>query len=143
MKNSEEFRKIKYFILFRLLLCTAILFVGALFLQIPKSWNLAVPFFTLLALLIVLNIPWYLIAKNDLLRPSMHAKIQIYTDLLIEIGIIHFSGGLNSPFIYLPLISILSSAFLISSRSVVIYSISAALLYIAVSILEFYRWLPS
>ncbi|MBN1521159.1 MAG: PAS domain S-box protein [Candidatus Aureabacteria bacterium] len=143
MIEREESKKFIYLILFRLFLCFAILTVGAFVLKIHTSENLVVPFFLLVGILFVLNIPWIIILKKDLLSPSLQGNLQLYTDLVIEIAIIHYSGGLNSPFIYLPLISILSSAFLFSPKMIVIYSVSAAVLYVGVSILEFYQWLPS
>ena len=92
-----------------------------------------------------MNIPWIIIIKKKItfISPTLHANLQLYTDLLIEIGIIHYSGGVTSPFIYLPLISILSSAFLVTPRQVVIYSITAAVLYVGLASLEFFKWLPT
>ena len=103
------------------------------------------PFYLLVGILYIINIPWIIILKKDLLKPRLHSAFQLYMDLFIQIAIIHYSGGLNSnsPFVYLPLISIIASAFMVSSRMVVAYSISAAFLYVFVSLIEFYGWLPS
>ena len=140
MSNKDESAKFTYFILFRLFLSLSILIVGWGVLKINRF-----EFFFLVGLLILLNIPWIIIIKKEItfISPTLHANLQLYTDLLIEIGIIHYSGGVTSPFIYLPLISILSSAFLVTPRQVVIYSISAAVLYVGIASLEFFKWLPT
>ena len=142
MIDSEESKKFIYLILFRLFLCFAILTVGAFILKIHETSHL-VPFFLLVGILFSLNIPWIIIIKKRLLSNKVLAILQFYSDLIIEIAIIHYSGGLNSPFIYLPLISILSSAFLFTPRMIIIFSITATILYVSLSMLEFYKLLPS
>ena len=144
MRNTEDYKKFKYLILIRIVLGFAILIVGASVLKIQQSEEIWIPFYFLVALLFILYISWLIILQKKLLSPSLHAKLLLYTELIIEIAIIHYSGGLNSnsPFIYLPLMSIISSAFLVSAKDVVIYSISAAILYVIASVLEFYQWMP-
>ncbi len=142
MTLTKEERKFAYLIFFRLLLSTTILIVGALILKLHKIQSLAFPFFSLVGLLYVINIPWILLLRKTNISFNIQSYLQFYTDLIIEMALIHYSGGFTSPFIYLPLISIIATVFYFQPKKTVVYSIIAAILYTALSITEFYKLLP-
>ncbi len=63
--------------------------------------------------------------------------VQLFFELLVEIGIIHYSGGAGSPFILLFALSVITSAFIFQLTGTLITATGSVLLLSALVILEY------
>lgn len=74
------------------------------------------------------------------------AVVQIAVDLALETAMVHYTGGLESAFVTLYVLSILSAAMVLSRRASLVATAAASALYLAVVFLQFaglsVRWFP-
>src|SRR5213075_291559 len=68
--------------------------------------------------------------------------VQIGGDLLVETLLVYFTGGLNSPFSFLYLVSIITASMLLYRRGGVLAASGAVMLYGALGDLMYYGVLP-
>ena len=63
--------------------------------------------------------------------------VQLFFEILVETGIVHFSGGAGSPFIILYGLSIITSAFIFNLVGTLITATGAVLFYVGAIVLEY------
>src|ERR1041385_7257592 len=68
--------------------------------------------------------------------------IQVAGDLLVETFLVYFTGGLDSPFSFLYLVSIITAAMLLQRRGGILAASGAVILYGALGDLMYYSLLP-
>jgi len=83
------------------------------------------------------------IAVGRLLRSrKINLYIQISGDLLVETILVYFTGGLDSPFSFLYLVSIITASMLLFRRGGLLTASGAVILYGGVADLMFYNIIP-
>ncbi|HVR40704.1 MAG TPA: ATP-binding protein [Thermoanaerobaculia bacterium] len=73
---------------------------------------------------------------------ALNLIIQIFGDLLVETLLVYFTGGLDSPFSFLYLVSIITASILLYRRGGLLAASGAVILYGALADLMYYHLLP-
>jgi two-component system sensor histidine kinase PilS (NtrC family) len=130
-------KKITFFIVGRLLLVTLFLSIGALVLKIDRSF-----FYLLIAIVYFLSLIYliWLLQKKYL---KTLVVIQIILDCLLETLIVLNTGGMNSVFIILYCLTILSASIVVSPVIGMFTTGMASFLYLAQLYCAFYNVFPS
>lgn len=130
------YKKIKWLMVIRLIIITIILVAGSFMLLIEK-----LPFYCLIALVYLASIGYsFFLRKKKWLNQL--AYVQIIGDVLVETAVIHYSGGIESVFAILYVLSIISASIVISARSSIIIASAAGILYTALVGLEYIEIIP-
>src|SRR5438477_10323839 len=80
----------------------------------------------------------YIAAGQVLLSRRINLMAQIAGDLLVETLLVYFTGGLNSPFSFLYLVSIITASMLLYRRGGILTASGAVILYGALGDLMYY-----
>ncbi len=89
----------------------------------------------------VLTLVYIAIAKLIASRKA-NLMIQIGGDLLVETLLVYFTGGLDSPFSFLYLVSIITASMLLFRRGGLLAASGAVILYEGLGALMYYEFLP-
>jgi two-component system sensor histidine kinase PilS (NtrC family) len=137
-QNKDLLSKLKFLLLARVVVITV--FMGGLFLVSPKAeftlslkWIVSLIIFTYFLTII------YSVALTRVKNLYLFSYIQILGDLLIETGIIFWTGGIESPFSFLYSLSIISASIMIYRRGGYFIASIASILYGVIANLEFYQ----
>jgi two-component system, NtrC family, sensor histidine kinase HydH len=134
--NTTLYEKIKALMIVRLTIVTIILLTGGMFLDVSRHY-----FYEMIGLSYALTV-LYAFALRRRRHLYLLALFQIFSDLLLVTAVIHFSGGLESIYAMLYVVSIISAAFVLSNRETLWTSAAASVLYILLVYGEYYRFLP-
>ena len=130
------YKKIKWLMIVRLIIVTIILVVGSFFLLVEK-----LPFYLLISLVYLATIIYsFLLLRRSHLY--LLAYSQVVFDIIIESCIIHYSGGLDSVFAMLYVLSIISASVVISARASMVTALAASVVYIFLVGLEYFGFIP-
>lgn len=130
------YRKIKWLMIVRLIIATIILVVGSFFLRVEK-----IPFYFLISLVYIITIVYSIfLLKRSYLYLLAHS--QIVFDIIIATFIIHYSGGLESVFAMLYVLSIISASVVISARASMVIASVASGLYALLVGMEYFGIIP-
>ncbi len=102
---------------------------GALFFPFPLSMIIAATY--LLSII-------YLGLVDHITRYTPFLYAQLFADLLVESGIIYYTGGLDSPFTFLYMLTIVSSVVIMQANSSYVLASGASIMYGLLVNLEFY-----
>ncbi len=118
--------KIKWLMILRVLLISVLL--GSIsIIQIKSEKSFLIPFFALIAITYLLTI-LYSVLYRYLNNLVVFTYIQLIGDILLEICLIYFTGGIESPFSFTLTITIITASIILSRRgSLIIASISSIL----------------
>lgn len=140
--QEKEFpSKIKVLLTFRVVIITV--FLGGLFLALPRL-ELNDPSFKGIISLIILTYLItivYSLALKRIRNLYLFSYFQILGDLLIETGIIYFTGGIESPFSFLYILSIIAASIIIYRPGGYLIASVATILYGVMANLEFYQFI--
>lgn len=130
------YKKIKWLMVARLIVTTIILVVGSFFLLVEKF-----PFYCIISSVYLATIifSFFLRKKRNL---GLLAYSQIIFDVLVETAIIHYSGGIESIFAILYVLSIISGSIVISAGSSIVIASVASILYATLVGLEYFGIIP-
>jgi two-component system sensor histidine kinase PilS (NtrC family) len=118
-----------------LLLGAAFLFKVALF---PKPGAISL----LIILLYLLTILYALLLQR-IRNLFLFAYIQLFGDLAAEIALIYMTGGIESWFSFMLILTVLSSSIVLNRKAGFVMAIISSILYGTLLDLQFYRILPS
>jgi len=134
-------RRIRW--LMGLRLAVVIIFLGsATFIQIKEAppFSMA-PLYFLLFLTFFFSLIFSLLL-NRVRQLQLFCYVQIGCDLLLETGLIHYTGGLESAFSFIYIFSIIAAASLLQRRGSLLVASASSILYGGLINLEFYGILP-
>ncbi|MBN2374168.1 hypothetical protein JXL19_10310 [bacterium] len=121
MKN-----KIRWLMISRVIVVT-ILFGSITFVNIKQESSSLSPFYILIAATYLLTV-LYAVLYRYLNNMTVFAYIQLIGDVLLEICLIYFTGGIESTFSFTLIVSIITASIVLSRRgSLIIASISSIL----------------
>ncbi|MDH7498969.1 MAG: ATP-binding protein [candidate division NC10 bacterium] len=124
-------------------LAVVILFLGsATFIQLKEEppFSLA-PLYFLIFLTFFFSLIFSLLL-NRVRQLELFCYAQIACDLLLETGLVHYTGGLESGFSFIYIFSIIAAASLLSRRGAFLVASASSILYGGLINLEFYGILP-
>src|SRR5439155_1059125 len=81
---------------------------------------------------------FYIVVANFIRSRKINLAIQTAGDLIVETLLVYFTGGLDSPFSFLYLVSIITAAMLLYRRGGLLAASGAVILYGALGDLMFY-----
>src|ERR1043166_725091 len=84
----------------------------------------------------------YIVAGKLFRSRGTNLAIQIAGDLVIETFLVYFTGGLDSPFSFLYLVSIITASMLLYRRGGLLAASGAVILYGVLADLMYYKVLP-
>jgi two-component system sensor histidine kinase PilS (NtrC family) len=125
-------KKLKILMAGRLIIATAML-GGAVLTAFPR-----LNFYYLIVSIYLLTI-FYIFALKSGRAIVSQAYLQIIFDGIFLTGLIHWTGGIDSPFIFLYILPIISSAVIISSRACITAAIFSSVFYAVFVKLESYE----
>ena len=130
------YKKLKRIMVARLLILTVVLLAGAFFLEVNRH-----VFYDLIGVCYGLTAVYALLLKQ---RRALHALafVQILVDLIFETVIIHYSGGLESVFAILYIISIFTACILFPVRGGLLTGVVASILYALLVVAEHVQVIP-
>jgi len=134
---STDFRnKIRWLLVARIgmfvLIATAVVFLFS-----TKGFLFKLLFaYGVITLGYLLSLTWWAKTRREVSFKFL-CGVQLFFELLVEAGVVHYSGGAASPFIILFGLSIITSAFIFELVGTLITATGAVLLYGAVVILEY------
>ena len=134
-------RRIRW--LMGLRLVVVIIFLGsATFIQIKEEppFSMA-PLYTLIFLTFFFSLIFSLLL-NRVRQLELFCYVQIGCDLLLETGLIHYTGGLESGFSFIYIFSIIAGASLLRRRGSLLVASVSSILFGGLVNLELYRILP-
>jgi len=134
-------RRIRW--LMGLRLVVVIIFLGsATFIQLKEEppFSLA-PLYFLIFLTFFFSLIFSLLL-NRVRQLELFCYGQISCDLLLETGLVHYTGGLESGFSFIYIFSIIAAASLVRRRGALLVASASSILYGGLINLEFYRILP-
>ncbi len=132
--------RLRTLIVLRLLVAAFFVFAGHKLFEVP-----ALPTYSVILVIcfLTLGYAFWLSLRRSL---GVLAAVQIAVDLLLETAMVHYTGGLDSAFVTLYVLSILSAAMVLSRRASLVATAVASGLYLAVVFLQFaglsVRWFP-
>lgn len=136
------FGKIRWLIIFRVILVTALLGLPLLLdlETLRKGWSIRT-FYFLIGSTYFLTIPYIfmLLRKKSLLSLTL---VQLAIDLLFETALIAVTGGIKSPFVFLYIITIVSSSIFFRRNGGVLVASGATLLYGTLINLQYFQVFP-
>jgi len=136
--RKDVLSRLKLLLLLRVAVITILL--GSLFLVAPKTGlTLSIRGISCLIMLTYLLTIVYALLLNRIKNLYLFSYLQIIADLLIESGIIFCTGGVESPFIFLYILSIIAASILIYRRGGYLIASLASILYGTMANLELYH----
>jgi two-component system sensor histidine kinase PilS (NtrC family) len=128
---------------FGLIILKLVLFISIITLG-PTVFDIENPaFYYCLVVLFAISIGWLIVYKKQLLSGQTQAIVQILLDSSIENILIHFSGGLESPFIMILILDLFLGAYLLPRNKMFIMACYISIFYAAFSTLAYLELLPS
>ncbi|MCK4224241.1 MAG: PAS domain S-box protein [candidate division Zixibacteria bacterium] len=110
MNNSEpSYSKIPWLLLSRLSIFILLLIIVVLFFQVPDFLVLPFTIYSFVTLALLLLIAFDLYRTGQLLFRTL-VILQLVLEITIEMGVIHHTGGIDSPFAILFILTILSAS---------------------------------
>jgi two-component system, NtrC family, sensor histidine kinase PilS len=145
-QNRELIQKLKWLMTVRVLAVTVLLGTFVLF-QIGSSRGLLIstPIYFLVGVVYFLTL-LYASSINKIAQPVPFSYLQLSLDLLLETTLVAFTGGVESPFTFLFLVTIISGSMLLYQRGGIRIASLACLIYAGlVGATYFYkvRFIPS
>ncbi len=109
--NNKEpsYSKIPWFLLSRLSIFILLLIIVVLFFQVPDFLVLPFTIYSFVTLALLLLIAFDLYRTGQLLFRTL-VILQLVLEITIEMGVIHHTGGIDSPFAILFILTILSAS---------------------------------
>src|ERR1043166_412749 len=114
------------------------LLLGALIIQYPVRELLPINYVYLTAGITYILTLLYIAVAQFVRSRGINLAIQIAGDLVIETFLVYFTGGLDSPFSFLYLVSIITAAMLLYRRGGLLAASGAVILYGALGDLMYY-----
>ena len=138
-QDKDLLFKIKVLLAFRVIIITV--FMGGAFLASPRIELHNPSFQGIISLIILtyLSTIAYSLALKKIRNLYLFSYLQILGDLLIETGIIYFTGGIESPFSFLYTLSIIAASIIIYRPGGDFIASMATILYGLIANLEFYQ----
>jgi two-component system sensor histidine kinase PilS (NtrC family) len=118
------------------------LLIGSLIIQYTVAQLLPINYVYITAALAYALTLIYIGLAQVIQSRRMNLMIQIAGDLLVETVLVYFTGGLDSPFSFLHLVSIITASMLLQRRGGMLAASGAAILYGALGDLMYYTLLP-
>src|SRR5437868_13993894 len=84
----------------------------------------------------------YIAVARFIRSREVHLAIQLLGDLIVETLLVYFTGGLDSPFSFLYLVSIITASMMLQRRGGILAASGAVILYGALGDLMYYALLP-
>src|SRR5688572_8858221 len=84
----------------------------------------------------------YIAAGRFIVSRDINLMVQIAGDLVLETLLVYFTGGLDSPFSFLYLVSIITASMMLYRRGGLLAAAGASILYGALVDLMYYRVFP-
>lgn len=137
-------RQLSWFLFFRVLVIT--LFLGGTILyQLrsgPDSPHLVVTYLYLLIGVSYAQTLFSAVVLSRLRRLKLFAQTQIVWDLLFAASLVYITGGVESPFVFLFILIIISASVFLRRREIFFVAAAAAILYGSLLDLQYYGYLP-
>lgn len=140
-KSQGMVQRIRWLMGLRLIV--VILFLGsAVFIQVKEEppFSMA-PLYSLIFLTFFFSLIFSLLL-NRVRNLELFCYVQIGCDLLLETGLIHYTGGLESAFSFIYIFSIIAAASLLQRRGSLLTASGSSILYGGLVNLEFYGIIP-
>ncbi len=134
VKRREIVGKLKWFMLFRLILISALLGISPFVLHLG-----ATPFFYIIGLLYLATIVYSLLLKSTL-AVRVQAYLQFFVDVAVGTVILGLTGGIESGFVLLYALSIVSASIIIGGHAGLVISVSCSALYALLGIFNYGSW---
>ncbi|MFC1808503.1 nitrogen regulation protein NR(II) [Candidatus Omnitrophota bacterium] len=138
MENRElvSREKVKWLILIRLLLTTVFFSIGHLIFEVDKTH-----FYVLIAFVYLISVIYSLwLAKKRAIITLVIT--QVFIDVILVTMIIMLTGGIESMFTVLYILTILSAAFMISGIGAIITAVFVGLVYLSSNLLCVFKIMP-
>lgn len=133
---SGNSRTIDRFLLLRVIITTLVVGAGLLIVQLTNKGFPVRPIFYLLALSAALGVIHYVLFRLGLDQRKVLWSILV-ADIFIATAIVHYSGGVTSPFCLMYCISIIAAAFLLEVHGGLGIALFASCSYIAYAVFQF------
>jgi len=134
--------EVRTLIAVRVVVITTLL-VAVLIVQFTIDEELPINYLYLVsALTYILTIGYVIVARYFPDR-TLNLALQIAGDLVVETLLIYFTGGLDSPFSFLYLVSIITASMLLYRRGGLLTASGCVLLYAGLGDLLYYRLIPA
>lgn len=95
-----------------------------------------------LALLFALTIFWVSIFQRKWFKEEVQVFFQLFLDIPLENVLIHYSGGIESPFIFLLIFDLIYGAFALNKKKLFILSVYICISYVLFNILAYLNFMP-
>ena len=122
-ERREIINKLKWFMLIRLLLISVLLGISPFVLGLGTT-----PFFLLIGFLYIATVGYSVLLKTHIALKHQ-AYLQFFVDVVIETVILAMTGGVESGFVLLYVLSIVSASIIIGGQAGVIMSITCSAFY--------------
>jgi two-component system sensor histidine kinase PilS (NtrC family) len=129
------------FIAVRVVVVTTLL-VGALLIQYTVREVLPITYLYLTAGLTYFLTLLYIALRRWIASRQINLMVQIAGDLVVETLLVYFTGGLDSPFSFLYLVSVITASMLLYRRGGLLTASGAAILYGVLVDLMYYGFVP-
>lgn len=130
--DRDLIRKIKAIMVIRVILVTLIMVTGSFVFQVDKT-----PFYLIIAAFYLMTFVYALLLQSKLSLKA-NAYIQIIIDIILQMFIIHYTGGANSVYAFLYAPSIVAAGVIISSRAAKTVAGLISIFYGLVCMLEYF-----
>ncbi len=142
MQSEGIYGKLRVLVAFRLVF-VSILLIAFFLLQLGYIFS---PYPTLLFFLIsfiyFLNVIYLILLKRQRINPVVFGYFQLVCDVILEIIIIMLTGGIESWFTIIMLLTVIASAMVLGKRAGYLIATLAGILYGTVIDLQFYGIIP-
>ena len=125
-------------IYFKLILFFLMIFIGLFFFRVENQG-----FYYCITGLFVLSIVFIIINLFSRISEQTQACFKIILDSIIENILILYSGGLDSPFIFLLILDLFFGAYVLAPLKMLILSTMVSVFYAVVTTLSYFEFLPS
>ncbi|HPQ38946.1 MAG TPA: ATP-binding protein [bacterium] len=137
--DSGLYQKIKSLIIARLLIGTTLLLGTAIPLEVSGYYSISRFLFPLVTAILILTIV-YSGMMNIISNLRLHAYIQLIGDIILETVIIMATGGIESPFSILYVLTIIVASYVIPRRGSFITAIFISAAFGAVVMFQYQGW---
>jgi len=129
MKRSEpSYSKIPWLLLSRLSIFVLLLIIMVLFVQVPDFLVLPFTIYSFTTLALLLFIAFDLKQTHQLLFSAI-VILQLILEIAVETGVVYHTGGMNSPFAILFVLTVLSASILYQLIGSAVVAVLASLAY--------------
>jgi two-component system sensor histidine kinase PilS (NtrC family) len=132
VNNSEtSFLKVPWFLISRLAIFVLLLIIVVLFFQMPDSLVLPFTIYSLATLALLLLIAFDVKRTHGLLFSSV-AILHLILEIVVEAGVVYYTGGMDSPFAVLFVLTILSASLAYSLIGSIVLAGFSSLAYVVI-----------